>query len=276
MENTVKELEKIAKEIRIDIIEMLYRTGMDYKGHPGPALSIVDILSCLYFHEMNIDPLKPNYADRDRFILSKGHACPALYAVLAKKGFFNKSHLKTVRHINSILQGHPDMKKTPGIDFTAGSLGHGLGAGLGIALAGRLDKKNYKTYVILGDGEMQEGLIWEAVMTAGHYGVNNLVAIIDRNRFQSCDSVERTLDIEPLSDKLRSFKWEVIDIDGHDIGEILSSLTPGGESKPRAIIANTIKGKGVSFMENDNSWHQKSIDDDQYFKAIKELEEGQL
>jgi len=276
MRDTIIELKEIARDIRIEIIEMLYGTGMDYKGHPGPALSIADILACLYFNIMNIDPLKPQYADRDRFVLSKGHACPALYATLAKKGYFSRDHLNTFRHIGSILQGHPDMRKTPGIDITAGSLGHGLGAGLGIALAGRLDKRKYKTYVILGDGEMQEGLIWEAAMAAGHYGLNNLVAIIDRNRFQSCDSVECTIDIEPLFEKLESFKWKVIKIDGHNIEEILSALSLTEVNEPLAIIADTVKGKGVSFMEEDNSWHQKPIDEDQYHKAIKELKEGKL
>ena len=267
-------LEKKAKNIRIMIIEMLHAIGLEYKGHPGPALSITDIITTLYFKVMKIDSKNPNWEDRDRFILSKGHACPALYAALAKKGYFDKKHLATFRHAGSMLQGHPDMNKTPGIDMTAGSLGHGLGAGIGMALAARIDKKDYHTYVLVGDGEMQEGLIWESIMSAGHYSLNNLTLIVDRNRWQSCNAVDCTIDIEPLAEKLISFGWQVEEVDGHDFSKLTEVLSAKGGSKPRAVIANTIKGKGVSFMEEDNSWHQRPITDDEHKKAMAELKAG--
>ena len=240
------DLQKKAKNIRIMIIEMLHSIGMEYKGHPGPALSITDIITALYFKVMKIDPKNPRWQDRDRFILSKGHACPALYVALAEKGYFDKKHLATFRHVGSILQGHPDMKKTPGIDMTAGSLGHGPGAGIGMALAARIDKKYYQTYVLVGDGEMQEGLIWESIMSAGHYSLGNLTLIIDRNRWQSCSAVDCTIDIEPLAEKLTSFGWQVEEINGHDFSKLIKTLSVKGDSKPRAIIANTIKGKGIN------------------------------
>ena len=271
MEVLVKNLEKISNNLRIAIVDMLYKIGPKYKGHPGPALSIADIMTCLYFKVLNINPDKPNWEDRDRFILSKGHACPAIYAALAMKGYFDKSYLYTFRHIGSILQGHPDMRKTPGIDMTTGSLGHGLGAGVGMALSAKMDNKFYKTYVLLGDGEMQEGLVWEAAMAAGHYRLDNLIAIIDRNRLQSCSSVKHTIDIEPLSAKLASFNWKVLEIDGHNIEEIINALSASNNDKPLVIIANTVKGKGVSFMEEDNSWHQRPITKEEYKKATTEL-----
>lgn len=271
-ETEIKVLKKISNELRIKIIEMLYRIGTEYKGHPGPALSIVDIVSCLYFKLMNVDPAKPDWPERDRLILSKGHACPAIYVALARKGYFINSHLYTLRHIGSILQGHPDMRKTPGIDMTTGSLGNGLGAGVGIALAANLDKRRYKTYVIIGDGEMQEGLIWESIMIAGHYKLKNLIAIVDKNNWQSCDCIQNTCDIEPLESKFISFNWNVKKINGHDIKEIINAFNYTA-NKPLVIIANTIKGKGVSFMENNNTWHQKGIDIGIYNKAIKELKE---
>lgn len=270
----IKKLEAISKKIRFLIIDMLYKIGSQYRGHPGPALSIADIMACLYFEILKIDPLNPKWQDRDRFILSKGHACSALYAALAIKGFFDYKYLYTFRHIGSILQGHPDMRKTPGVDMTAGSLGNGLGAGVGMALSARMDDKSYKTYVILGDGELQEGLIWESIMSAGHYKLSNLTAIIDRNRYQSCDKVDRTIDIEPLTNKFKSFNWDVLEIDGHDISQILKALDTNKKNKPFAVIANTIKGKGVSFMEEDNSWHQRPISDQEYSLAVEELKRG--
>ena len=187
MNDKIKKLQELARKLRIRTIQMLYNIGMQYKGHPGPALSIADIITCLYFEVLNIDPVRPNWVDRDRFILSKGHACPSLYVALAMRGFFEDKHLDTFRHVGSILQGHPDMKKTPGIDMTTGSLGHGLGAGVGMAIAARIDGRLHHIYVMVGDGEMQEGLIWESIMSAGHYGLENLTAIIDRNRWQSCE-----------------------------------------------------------------------------------------
>jgi transketolase len=269
----LRDLASIARKIRLSTIEMLYRIGREYKGHPGPALSIVEILACLYFRILNIDPANPLWENRDRFILSKGHACPALYATLALKGYFDKKHLNTFRHAGSILQGHPDMKKTPGIDMTTGSLGHGLSAAIGMALSAKMDKKSFITYVLLGDGEVQEGLIWEAFMAAGHYKLNNLVAVIDRNNWQSCDRIANTIDIEPLSSKLEAFNWEVMVVNGHNIEEIISSFSIFRD-KPLAIIANTIKGKGVLYMENNNSWHQRSITEEEYQEAISGLMES--
>ena len=269
--NDLEKLLQTSNLLRLNIIEMLFKIGIEYKGHPGPALSIADIVACLYFKILNIDPKNPDWPDRDRLILSKGHACPAIYAALAMRGYFDKSYLYTFRHIGSILQGHPDMKRTPGIDMTAGSLGNGLGAGVGMALAGKLDKKNYRTYVILGDGEMQEGLVWEAIMTAGHYKLDNITAIIDRNRWQSCDSVECTINIDPLKEKLKSFKWDVTEIDGHDVKQILKALSKKMYKKPLAIIANTIKGKGLTFMEDNNKWHQSAINEEEYNLAMAEL-----
>lgn len=270
---SIEDLQVMAKKIRLTIVDMLYRIGSDYKGHPGPSLSIADIITCLYFRILNVDPENPKWSDRDRFILSKGHACPALYAALAFRGFFDIRHLYSLRHLGSILQGHPDMRKTPGIDMTTGSLGHGLGAGVGVALSARLDKRSYRTYVLVGDGEIQEGLIWEAAMAAGHYKLENLVAVIDRNRWQSCNSVRRTIGLEPLRDKWSSFNWEVREIDGHDIGMVCASFSTH-TSRPLAIIANTVKGKGVSFMEEDNSWHQRPITKQEYEKALSELREN--
>ncbi|MCL5071991.1 MAG: transketolase [Actinobacteria bacterium] len=271
----IKRLENISMELRFLIIDMLHKIGSEYKGHPGGALSIADIITCLYFKILNIDPSNPKWEERDRFILSKGHACPALYAALALKGFFDKKYLYTFRHIGSMLQGHPDMRKTPGIDMTAGSLGNGLGAGVGMALSAMMDKKDYKTYVLIGDGEMQEGLIWESIMTAGHYRLSNLVAIIDRNNWQSCDSVNNTINLEPLSKKLLCFNWNVLEIDGHNMSEIIKAFLTENKDKPLAIVANTIKGKGVSFMENDNSWHQKSINSEEYATACVELRKNE-
>lgn len=270
------QLEQISNKLRQLQIKMLHTIGPEYKGHPGPALSITDIITVLYFKLLRIDPVNPEWPDRDRFILSKGHACPALYVALAERGFFDKKHLATFRHAGSILQGHPDMKKTPGIDMTAGSLGHGLGAGVGMALAARIDKKDYRIYVLVGDGEMQEGLMWESIMSAGHYCLSNITLIIDRNRWQSCDAVDCTIDIEPLAKKLSSFGWLVKETGGHDYPGLIDALSPRDDSKPTAVIATTIKGKGVSFMEEDNSWHQRPISDEEYEKAMAELEEGEV
>jgi len=265
------ELSLKANEIRKLVIDMLYKIGPERRGHPGPALSIAEILACLYFSVMNTDSKNPKWPERDRLILSKGHACPALYAVLALKGYFEKENLYTFRKVNSILQGHPDMRKTPGIDMTAGSLGHGLAAGAGMALAGVMDRKKYKTYVIIGDGETQEGLIWESAMYAGNMKLDNLVVIIDKNRFQSCGDVCCIVDVDPLDKKFMSFNWEVVKCNGHDISSLLEAFGTPHANKPLAIIAETVKGKGVSFMEEDNSWHQKAITQEQYETAMKEL-----
>lgn len=274
MNNRIQDLQKTAGNIRIRTVEMLHNIGMQYKGHPGPALSITDIIACLYFEVLNIDPDNPQWRERDRFILSKGHACPSLYVALSMKGYFKDSHLDTFRHRGCILQGHPDMKKTPGIDMTAGSLGHGLGAGVGMAIAAKIDKLSYQTYVLVGDGELQEGLIWESAMSAGHFNLENLTLIIDRNRWQSCDAVDCIIDIEPLAAKLFSFGWNVEEIDGHSIEEIVAVLGTREKDTPTAIIAHTIKGKGVSFMEEDNSWHQRAITEEEFNMAISELKAG--
>lgn len=266
----VKEIENKASLIRCETIRMMCESG---SGHPGPCLSAIDILVALYFHILRIDPENPNWNERDRFVLSKGHACPALYAILAYKGYFPKEKLNTLRQINSILQGHPDMTKTPGIDMTSGSLGHGFSASIGIALGGKLDKKEYKVFVMLGDGECQEGLVWEGAMAASHYKLDNLIAIVDYNKLEYDGEVSKIMEVAPLVDKWKSFGWHTKRIDGHNMEEILDALNEAIEvkDKPAVIIADTIKGKGVSFMENDYKWH--SIVDVKLLKeALKELE----
>lgn len=272
MTNSLKE---ISRQIRLLIVQMAYQTGQERRSHPGPALSIADIIAVLYFEVMRIDPQNPKWEDRDRLILSKGHACPALYAALALKGFFPKEELKTLRHVGSILQGHPDMRKTPGVDMTTGSLGHGLSAAVGIALAGKfIDKKEYYVYVILGCGETQEGLIWEGAMFAGFHHLDNIIAFIDYNRFQSGGDTCQLLSIEPVRQKWEAFGWHVMGIDGHNVAEILEAVDNAKrtQGKPIVIIAHTTKGKGVSFMENDNSWHQKAPSKEQYQQALMELD----
>ncbi|MEQ6359972.1 transketolase [Thermoanaerobacter thermohydrosulfuricus] len=264
-------LKQKAKEVRIDIINMLAEAG---SGHPGGSLSCADILTLLYFDKMNVKPDNPKWEDRDRLVLSKGHAAPALYAVLAEKGFFPKEELKTLRKLASILQGHPDMKSTPGLDMTTGSLGQGLSAANGMALAGKLDKKGYRVYVILGDGELQEGQIWEAAMTAAHYKLDNLTAILDFNGLQIDGPNREVKNIEPVNEKFKAFGWHVIEIDGHDFDQIDKAIeeAKATKGKPTLIIAHTIKGKGVSFMENQVGWHGSAPNEEQRQKAIQELE----
>lgn len=264
-------LKQKAKEVRIDIINMLAEAG---SGHPGGSLSCADILTLLYFDKMNVKPDNPKWEDRDRLVLSKGHAAPALYAVLAEKGFFPKEELKTLRKLGSILQGHPDMKSTPGLDMTTGSLGQGLSAANGMALAGKLDKKGYRVYVILGDGELQEGQIWEAAMTAAHYKLDNLTAILDFNGLQIDGPNREVKNIEPVNEKFNVFGWHVIEIDGHDFDQIDKAIeeAKATKGKPTLIIAHTIKGKGVSFMENQVGWHGSAPNEEQRQKAIQELE----
>ncbi|HHY79539.1 MAG TPA: transketolase [Thermoanaerobacter sp.] len=264
-------LKQKAKEVRIDIINMLAEAG---SGHPGGSLSCADILTLLYFDKMNVKPDNPKWEDRDRLVLSKGHAAPALYAVLAEKGFFPKEELKTLRKLGSILQGHPDMKSTPGLDMTTGSLGQGLSAANGMALSGKLDKKGYRVYVILGDGELQEGQIWEAAMTAAHYKLDNLTAILDFNGLQIDGPNREVKNIEPVNEKFKAFGWHVIEIDGHDFDQIDKAIeeAKATKGKPTLIIAHTIKGKGVSFMENQVGWHGSAPNEEQRQKAIQELE----
>ncbi|KHO63313.1 transketolase [Thermoanaerobacter sp. YS13] len=268
-------LKQKAKEVRIDIINMLAEAG---SGHPGGSLSCADILTLLYFDKMNVKPDNPKWEDRDRLVLSKGHAAPALYAVLAEKGFFPKEELKTLRKLGSILQGHPDMKSTPGLDMTTGSLGQGLSAANGMALAGKLDKKDYRVYVILGDGELQEGQIWEAAMTAAHYKLDNLTAILDFNGLQIDGPNREVKNIEPVNEKFKAFGWHVIEIDGHDFDQIDRAIEEAKATKrrPTLIIAHTIKGKGVSFMENQVGWHGNAPNEEQRQKAIQELEGSEV
>jgi len=267
---SVKELEQMAVVIRCDIIDMICTAAA---GHPGGSLSAADVVTALYFRVMRIDPQNPDWPDRDRFILSKGHACPVWYAALAERGYFDKSHLKTLRQMGSILQGHPDMRKTPGIDMTAGSLGHGLSAGLGMALSGKLQKKDYHVFVIIGDGESQEGSIWEASMAAPNFKLDNLTAILDYNHLQNDYSVDDIMPIHPPVDKWQAFGWHVIDIDGHDMAQVVSALeeAKSHQGTPTMIVANTVKGKGVSYMENVCEWHGKAPCQEEADQALKEL-----
>jgi transketolase len=267
---SVKELEQMAVVIRCDIIDMICTAAA---GHPGGSLSAADVVTALYFRVMRIDPQNPDWPDRDRFILSKGHACPVWYAALAERGYFDKSHLKTLRQMGSILQGHPDMRKTPGIDMTAGSLGHGLSAGLGMALSGKLQQKDYHVFVIIGDGESQEGSIWEASMAAPNFKLDNLTAILDYNHLQNDYSVDDIMPIHPPVDKWQAFGWNVIDIDGHDMAQVVSALEESKSHRgtPTMIVANTVKGKGVSYMENVCEWHGKAPCQEEADQALEEL-----
>jgi transketolase len=267
---SIGELEKMAVIIRCDIIDMICTAAA---GHPGGSLSAADIVTALYFRVMRIDPENPDWPDRDRFILSKGHACPVWYAALAERGYFDKSHLKTLRQMGSILQGHPDMLKTPGIDMTAGSLGHGLPAGLGMALAGKLHQKDYHVFVIIGDGESQEGSIWEASMAAPNFKLDNLTAILDYNHLQNDYSLEDIMPIHPAVDKWRAFGWHVIEIDGHDMAQVVQALEEAKShtGAPTMIVANTVKGKGVSYMENVCEWHGKAPCQEEADRALEEL-----
>lgn len=271
MQYSNAELTQMARKIRLDIVEMATKGGGP--GHPGPALSCADVVTALYFRIMNIQPTNPKWEERDRLILSKGHACPAIYAALAERGYFDKSWLYEFRKIGGKLQGHPDMNKTPGVDMTAGSLGHGLSAGLGMALALKLRKAKSKVYVILGDGEIQEGMVWEAAMSAPKLGADNLIAIVDYNHFQSGGCTDEIMSLEPLVDKWKAFNWRVLEINSHNMEDIVNKLEIAKMSigRPTVIIAHSVKGKGVSYMENDNAWHQKVPSESQYTKACKEL-----
>ena len=265
-------LKKIANKIRMDIIQEIYYAK---SGHPGGALSCADILTVLYFNEMNIDELKPNDENRDRFVLSKGHASAALYATLAEKGYFPKEELITFRNISSYLQGHPDMKHTPGVDMSTGSLGQGLSVANGMALASKMDKKGYRVYCLLGDGELEEGQVWEAAMTASKYNLDNLCAIVDCNELQLIGKTDdiKGLNIDDIENKFNSFGFNTLRIDGNNIDSIISALMKAEQTKgmPTCIIAKTVKGKGVSFMENKPEWHGKAPNDDEFKRAIDEL-----
>jgi len=266
----IKELEEKAQRFRVEIIKMIYNAQ---SGHPGGSLSPIDILTCLYFHQMNVKPEDPSWEDRDRFILSKGHAAPSLYVILAELGYFPRENLSTLRQIGSILQGHPDMRKTPGVEISTGSLGNGLSIGIGMALSAKLSKKDFHTYVLIGDGECDEGEIWEAAMAAAKYKLSNLTGICDFNRVQLDGPIDEIMPLDSLPEKWRSFNWNVIQINGHKIYEILKALDEANKinDKPSIIIAHTIKGKGVSFMENKFQWHGRAPNREEYEIALQEL-----
>jgi transketolase len=270
-EQLVQDLELKAKLFRREILEMTFLAG---SGHPGGSMSAIDIITVLYYYVMRVDPNNPRWEDRDRFVLSKGHVCPALYAVLAEKGFFPKEALWTLRQPGSILQGHPDMRITPGVDMSTGSLGQGLSVACGMALAARLDNKDFLTYCMMGDGEIQEGNIWEGALFAAHYNLDNLIAILDKNKLQIAGFTEDIIALDPLIAKWEAFGWDVIELpDGNDIDQIirafdsLKSLT----GKPKILIANTVKGKGVSFMEDQPEYHGRALSASEMDRARKEL-----
>ena len=267
------ELEKMANEIRKDIVTAVHSAK---SGHPGGSLSSADIFTYLYFEEMNVDPANPKWEDRDRFVLSKGHVAPGLYSTLAEKGYFPKEDLKPLRHTGSYLQGHPDMKHIPGIDMSSGSLGQGVSVAVGMAAAGKYDKKDYRVYTLTGDGEIQEGQIWEAAMWAGHRKLDNLVVIVDNNNLQIDGSIEDVCSPYPIDKKFEAFNFHVINIDGNDFDQIRAAFKEARETKgmPTAIIAKTVKGKGVSFMENAAGWHGKAPNDEEYEIAMADLEKA--
>ena len=266
----ILELQKIATDIRLGALKAVYNAK---SGHPGGALSSADVLACLYFSELNIDVNNPKWDERDRFVLSKGHSCPGLYAALAKKGYFDEKELESFRHTGALLQGHPDMKAISGVDMSSGSLGQGFSCACGMALGAKISGKSYRTYSLVGDGESQEGQVWEAIMFAAHYKLDNLVMIIDSNGLQIDGAVKDVMNVMPYEPKLEAFGWNVITVDGHNIEEILSAFDAAKtvKGKPTAIIAKTVKGKGVSFMENQASWHGKAPNEEQYNAAVAEL-----
>ncbi len=266
----IARLEDKARQIRAHIIKMTAAAG---SGHPGGSLSAADIVTALYFHLLRVDPQNPAWPDRDRFILSKGHAAPLLYAALAERGFFPVEELLTLRRLGSRLQGHPDMKSLPGVEVSTGSLGQGLSAGNGMALAAKLDGRDYRVFVLLGDGEIQEGMVWEAAMAAAHYRLDNVTAFLDHNGLQIDGPITEVMSPEPVADKWRAFGWDVQEIDGHDIGQIIKAVEAARQvkGKPQMIIAQTCKGKGVSFMENQVDWHGTAPKPEQAEKALAEL-----
>ena len=271
MEQTkLNELKQIAAKIRLGVLEGVHAAA---SGHPGGSLSIADIMAYLYFEELNVRADEPNWADRDRFVLSKGHTAPALYAALALKGFFPESELSKLRHVDSFLQGHPDMKGTPGVDMSTGSLGLGFSTACGMALAAKIDGKDYRTYTIVGDGESEEGQIWEAAMFASHYKLDNLCVILDLNGLQIDGPIAEVMNPAPHDEKFRAFGFHVISINGHDFDAIEAAFAEAKTvtDRPTVIIANTVKGKGVSFMENQVGWHGKAPSTEQYEAAIAEL-----
>ena len=266
------ELRKIANEVRKDIVTAVHSAKA---GHPGGSLSAADVFTYLYFEEMNIDPKDPKNPGRDRFVLSKGHNAPGLYAVLAERGYFPKEDLPTLRHLGSYLQGHPDMKHIPGVDMSSGSLGQGISAAVGMALAGKMDKASYRVYTLLGDGEIQEGQVWEAAMIAGARKLDNLVVIVDNNGLQIDGPIEKVCSPYPIDRKFEAFNFHVINVDdGNDMDQLRAAFAEAKAVKgmPSAIIMKTVKGKGVSFMEGQAGWHGKAPNDEQYEQAMKDLE----
>jgi transketolase len=266
----IKKLEKKAKEMRIEIIKMTTKAAA---GHPTSSMSAIDIVVALYYNSMKFDPKKPNWPDRDRFILSKGHACPAQYAVLGDTGYFDKKEFLKLRQINSMLQGHPDRMKIPGIEVSSGSLGQGLSVGNGMAWAGKMDNKDYRVYVMLGDGEMQEGQVWESVMTTCQWKLDNVTAFVDCNGLQNDWWVKEEKDLGSLAEKFKAFGWNTIEIDGHNMEQILDAIEAAkkNKGKPTAIIAKTVKGKGVGFIENDPDRHGVALTEEEMKRALKEL-----
>jgi transketolase len=269
-ESLITDLIDKARLLRTEVVTMIHRVG---SGHPGGSLSAADIVTALFFHQLRLDPQRPDWTERDRFILSKGHAAPLLYAALAHRGFFPVEELTTLRRLDSRLQGHPDRLRTPGVEMTAGALGHGLAIGAGLALAARLDESAYRTYVLMGDGEIQAGVIWEGAMYAAKYGLGQLTAILDYNDVQLDGPVHQIMPLEPVVDKWRAFNWHVIEIDGHNMGQILDALVEVANihHSPTIIVAHTTKGKGVSYMENQSAWHGRAPTDEQLEIALAEL-----
>ncbi len=267
----VRELEVTAMKIRKNALTGIYHAS---SGHPGGSLSIADVLSVLYFEIMNVDPKNPKDENRDRFVLSKGHCAPALYGALAERGFFPVSDCSTLRKIDSYLQGHPDMKAIPGVDMSTGSLGQGISAANGIALAGKLDKKDYHVYTILGDGELQEGQVWEATMFAAHYHLDNLTAFVDLNGLQIDGKITDVMSPLPVDEKFKAFNWHVINVNGHNVEELYNAICEAKtvKEKPSVIIMKTIKGKGISYMENEASWHGTAPKEDDYIKGLAEID----
>ncbi|EOR25220.1 transketolase [Clostridium sartagoforme AAU1] len=270
MIKNVEELKSVAKTVRGDIVSMLTESR---SGHPGGSLSAADILTTLFFNEMNINPEDPKDENRDRFVLSKGHAAPVLYSVLARRGYFPVEELNTLRKIGSRLQGHPSMRYLPGIDMSTGSLGQGISASVGMALAGKIDNKNYRVYTLLGDGELEEGQVWEAAMSASHYKLDNLTAFIDFNGLQIDGDITKVMNPSPIDEKFKAFGWNVLVIDGHNIEQILDSIEKAKacKEKPTVVVCNTIKGKGVSFMENQAAWHGTAPSKEQCEQALAEI-----
>lgn len=267
---TNKELQIMANEVRKGIVTAVYNAK---SGHPGGSLSAADMYTYLYFEEMNIDPKNPKMENRDRFVLSKGHTAPGLYSALANRGFFPVEDLVTLRKVGSYLQGHPCMQETPGVDMSSGSLGQGISAAVGMALAAKIDNKDYRVYTLLGDGEIQEGQVWEASMFAGARNLDNLVVIVDNNGLQIDGRVADVCSVYPIADKFKAFNFETVEIDGHNFDEIRSALdqAKANKGKPTAIIMKTVKGKGVSYMEDQAGWHGKAPNDEEYAKAMEEL-----